>query len=158
MEGDSYTGKIFIQAGPPPILGDQIIVTIKKTGFALSEDQIYNWLRLYGTIVGDIRHKFHSDLPTVKDDYKEVLMKLSKHIPSTLPAHGKKVQIQYRGQPIQCSKCFTSGHTRKYCPSQTVNWLGYIKNLKQEGYIPDEYFGVWLDYLKAHEAILNTEF
>jgi len=140
------------------MLGDQIIVTVKRTGFALSEDQIYDWLRLYGTIVGDIRHRFHPELPTVKDDYLEVLMKLSKHIPSTLPAHGKKVLVQYKGQPIQCSKCFNLGHTRKYCSSETVNWLGYIKNLKQEGYIPDLFFGVWLDYLKAHEAILNTEF
>jgi len=85
-------------------------------------------------------------------------MKLSKHIPSTIPAYGKKVFIKYRGQPIQCSKCFVLGHTRKNCPSTTLNWLGYVKSLLAENYIPKEYFGVWLEYLRVHEAVVNTEF
>lgn len=149
---------MYEQAGPPPILGDPIAVTIKRTAFALTEEQIFNWLRLYGTIESVIIHKFHQELPTVKDDHMEIVMKLRRHIPSTLPAHGKKVLIQYKGQKIQCSKCYAFGHTRRYCTSNTVNWLGFIKKLKEEENVPDSYFGVWLEYLRAHEAVVASEF
>jgi len=155
---DTYTGKLFIPLGPPPLLGDEIIVTIQRTGFALTELQIYNWLKLYGSVVGEIRFKYHSELPSVKEDYMEVLMKLSKHIPSTLPAFGKKVFIKYRGQPIQCSKCFALGHTRRLCSSETLNWLGYVKSLLDANYIPPSFFGVWLEYLRSHEAVVSSEF
>lgn len=156
LAGDKYKGKIYIPLGPPPVLGDLMIITIKRTGLALTETEIYNWLRLFGSIEGELRHKYHPRLPTIKDDHAEVLMKLNKHIPSTLPANGKKVQVTYRGQPVQCSKCFDLGHIRRSCPSTTNNWLGYVKSLVDQKFIPDLYFGVWLDYLRAHEAVANS--
>jgi len=136
------------------MLGDLIIVTVKRTGFALSEKQIYDWLKLYGTIEGELRHKYHPRLPSVKDDYAEVLMKLTKHIPSTLPAFGKKIQVLYRGQPVQCSKCYTLGHIRRNCTSKANNWLDYVKSLLDQNFIPEAFFGVWLEYLRVHEAIV----
>jgi len=149
---DHYTGKIFLPLGPPPILGDSIIITVRRTGFGLSDHQICSWLRLFGNIVGQLKYKYHPELPTVKDDHLEVLMKLNKHIPSTLPAFGKKIIVYYRAQPIQCSKCYELGHVRKNCTASVVNWLGYVKNLRSLNYIPDKLFGVWLGYLRASEA------
>lgn len=158
IRGDRYKGKIYQQLGPPPKLGEEVIVTVKRTGLALTDDQLCDWLKLYGTIEGEFRYKYHPELPSVKDDHLEVVMKLARHCPSTLPAFGKKVSVQYRGQPIQCSKCYDLGHTRRNCPSQTQNWLGYVKILQSQNFIPNSYFGVWLDYLRAHESVVSSEF
>jgi len=155
---DKYTGKFYIPLGPPPTLGDQVIVTIKRTGFALTEEQLYEWLNIFGKIEGELRYKYYSRLPTIKDDYAEVVMRMTRHIPFTLPAYGKKIQILYRGQPIQCSKCYELGHIRKECKASTNNWLGYVKSLLEKGYIPEKLFGMWIDYLRAHERVVNTKF
>jgi len=123
---------------------------------SLTETEILNWLKLFGSIEGEISYKYHPRLPTIKDDHFEILMKLQRHIPPTIPAYGKKVQIQYRGQSIQCSKCFELGHIRRNCSAENNNWLGYVKSLVDKKFIPDSYFGVWLDYLRAHEAVANS--
>jgi len=157
IRGDEFSGKIFIQQGPPPILGDRIIVTISKTGFSLTADQLRNWLSLFGTIEGNLEYKHHPKLPTIKDDICEVIMKLSRHIPATLPAYGRKVQVHYRGQSIQCSKCYNLGHVRRLCTAETSNWLGYVKQLLETRNIPESYFGVWLEHLRSHEAIVNED-
>lgn len=142
--------------GPAPILGDDIVVTVKRTGLALTDTQVKNWLTIYGTIEGELIYKYHPRLPTIKNDHCEIVMKLRNHIPCTIPAYGKKVQVTYRGQPIQCSKCYGLGHTRKNCSSETYNWLSYVKTLVDKKSIPEEYFGNWLDYLRAHLAVLEN--
>lgn len=40
VEDNTYKGSIYIPLGPPPELGDPIIITIKKTGFHLTHDQV----------------------------------------------------------------------------------------------------------------------
>lgn len=97
LAGDRYKGKIYIPLGPPPILGDLIIITVKRTGLSLTETEINNWLKLFGSIEGEIRYKYHPRLPTIKDDHCEVLMKLHRHIPPTIPAYGKKYKSNTEG-------------------------------------------------------------
>jgi hypothetical protein len=48
---------------------------------------------------------------------RQVVMDLSKHIPSFLPI-GKygKVMLSYTGQPATCALCDTPGHNRSECP------------------------------------------
>jgi len=80
-------------------------------------------------------------------------MRLRRHIPSLLPAYGRKVQINYRGQSIQCSKCLALGHIRRNCSSESNYWLGYVKTLLDTKNIPESYFGVWLEHLRSHETV-----
>jgi len=141
--------------GPPPKLGEPVIVTIKRTGFHLTIDQITKWLELFGTIEGELKYLERKDIPGALEDTLEVLMRLRQHIPSVLPAFSKKLGVRYRGQPLQCSKCKELGHVRKVCTSDNNNWMAYVKNLVDKKLIPLDYFGSWYEYLQAREQILN---
>lgn len=127
-----------------------MLITVKKTGFHFTLEQIKNWLQLFGTVESPIEYKAHPSKPALKQDSLEVLMRLRKHILSTLPAYGKKLFIQYRGQPIQCSGCLEMGHVRKTCKNERSSWISYIKELHKTGRIPDSFFGSWI------KSIANT--
>jgi len=146
-----------VSLGPPPKLGDLIIVSVQRTGFHLTLDQIRKWLNIFGTICGELKHIDSKDIPGVLDDSIDVLMRLRKHIPSPLPAFSKKLFIRYKGQAIQCSKCMELGHIRKQCTSNVTNWMAFVKKLVDSKEIPTSYFGNWFEYLKATETVLSEE-
>jgi len=143
LEESTYKGKIFIPQGPIPNLGDDIIVTIKRTAFNLTKEQVSDWLKCFGTFLGELEYKSIDGLPMFKEDTLEVLMKLNQHIPSILPAYGKRLYSQYRGQPILCSSCFVLGHVRKNCPNTRKNWEEYVKSVYATGKYAPKLFGDW---------------
>jgi len=151
---DLFEGRILLSVGPPHKIGDPVIVSVQRTGFHLTLEQISAWLSLYGTIIGDLKYLDHCELPGVLEDNIKVLMRLKKHIPSPLPAFSKKLIVRYKGQPVQCSRCMELGHIRRVCKNETNNWMGYVKTLVDKKSIPVAYFGNWFEYLKDQEEIL----
>lgn len=152
---DLFEGKTLVSLGPAPLLGEQVIISVQRTGFNLTVEQISQWLNLFGKIDGELKYLKSKDIPGVADDTLEVLMRLKRHIPSPLPAFGRKLIVRYRGQPLQCSKCWELGHIRRICTNENNNWMGYIKTLVDKKFIPNNFFGKWYDYLKDHMEILK---
>jgi len=107
---------------------------------------IRNWLQLFGSLESPLRYLTHPSKSALKQDSLEVLMRLRKHILSTLPAYGRKLFVNYRGQPIQCSGCLGQGHLRKECKSERSNWGKYIRELHATKRIPEAYFGSWSSF------------
>jgi len=152
---DFFEGRILLSVGPPPKLGESVIVTVQvqRTGFHLSIPQITAWLKLFGSVIGELKYLDHPDYPGVFDDTLEVLWKLRNHIPSPLPAFSKKLIICYKGQPIQCSRCMEQGHISRVCKSASSNWMSYVKAFVDNKRIPAE----WV-YLISPNLSLPTTF
>jgi hypothetical protein len=144
---DVYKGKQFEEQGPPPSLGEPILVNVNRTGWHLEDNQIVEWLSLFGTLDSKIEYKDYESLP-VKMDSLSVMMRLRKHIPGTLPAYGKRMYVSYRGQPRQCGKCMELGHIRSDCNGEKMEWSTYVKALFKSGYIGVNLLGKWSELLK----------
>jgi len=114
------------------------------------------WLECFGTILGTVDYKSVDGLPNLKEDNIEVLMRLNKHIPLTLPAFGKKLYSQYRGQPILCSSCFELGHLRKECSNPRRYWAEYVRAIFATKQYPSELFGSWREILHLNQQKNNT--
>ncbi len=138
---DKFAGRLFRERGPPPILGEKVTVTASRFGFNIELDQIKEWLLLFGTIEGEAVYVNHALAP-VKIDTVTVTMKLRKHIPSVLPAYGRKMNIHYHGQPKICGACYEPGHVRKDCGNERVEWMAYVKVIN-EGLAPLSMLGSW---------------
>lgn len=148
--GDSYSGRLFTERGPPPALGEPVVVKASGFGFHLTAEQISDWLRLFGHIDGEGEFKDH-ELAPVKTDVVTFSMRLRKHIPSVLPAYGRKLQIFYHGQPKLCGACFERNHVRKDCTNPRVDWMKYVKFINKE-LAPLSMLGRWGDYLVKDPA------
>ena len=147
---DKYTGRIYIERGPPPSLGELVTVTISRFGFCLELDQIKEWMALFGTIETSGEFKDHESEP-VKTDIVTIAMKLRKHVPSVLPAYGRKMNVHYHGQPKVCGACFETGHVRKDCKNERVEWMQYVKIINQE-IAPMSMLGKWGEILRKDPA------
>jgi len=152
-----YTGRILLNVGQAPKLGDCVTVSAVRTGFHLTEDQIAAWLLKYGKIEGTPKYRENPEVEGWVEDTLDVLMRLHKHIPSVLPAYGKKLQIRYKGQPVLCSKCLMQGHIRRNCTSTANNWMGYVKYIIETGAFSIQMFGSWYEYYTDHQAVLNSQ-
>jgi len=148
----TFTGRLLTNVGVAPSLGELIQVSIVRTGFHLTDEQISAWLSAYGTIVTGLQYRDCQDIEGWSEDNVDVLMRLTKHIPSVLPAYGKKLSIRYKGQPIMCSKCLTHGHIRKNCTNEFNNWMGYVKKFVETGTFHVSMFGSWYEHLKDQET------
>jgi len=155
INNDTYRGTLLLNLGNEPKLGDLILITVAKTGFHFTDQQIYAWLNLYGRVEGELKYKSNPVLPGVSEDTLEVLIRLRKHVPSILPAYGKRLYVRYKGQPIQCSKCMGTGHIRRSCTSTSNNWVGYIRLFVNSGVVDNQMLGKWKEYLDDHIAVLN---
>lgn len=153
INSDKYSGRLFSDRGPPPALGETVTVTVSGFGFHLSVEQIKDWLVLFGNIDGEGVFKDHSLAP-IKMDVITFNMRLRKHIPSVLPAYGRKIQVFYHGQPKVCGSCFKLGHIRKECKNERVDWMAYVKFINQE-IAPLSILGKWGDIL-ARDPAYNT--
>jgi len=104
-----------------------------------------------------IAYKDNPEVDGWCDDTLDVFMRLHKHIPSILPAFGKKLQIRYKGQPVLCSKCLNQGHIRRNCTSPANNWMGFVKYCVDSGAFSINMFGSWYEYLNDHQAVVNSQ-
>ena len=150
---DSYAGRIFTERGPPPSLGEKITIKASGFGFNISLEEIIEWLALFGSVEGQGVFQDHSLAP-VKDDIVTLSMRLRKHIPSILPAYGRKLQVYYHGQPKVCGACFDVGHVRKDCKNPRVEWMSYVKVFTS--YVPLSMLGKWGDILKRNDPAYET--
>jgi len=139
-------GELVIPKPPPPKLGEEVLVTITKTRFKLEPEQVDTWLSLFGRIVK--KSEFIIDQKCedeVRSDDISCVMVLRKHIPSVLPAYGRKMMIRYPGQPLQCNRCYDSGHLKKKCEAkENVEWSVYVKVVLRELKVDEKMLGDWM--------------
>lgn len=150
----TYAGRKFIEKPIPPELGEEVEIRIKKTRFKLKPDQVHKWISCFGKVLTSPDFENAPDLPTVKCCDIILTAKLRKHIPSVLPAYGRKMMVWYPGQPVVCGKCFERGHVRAKCDKDvSIPWLSYVKVFKDEDFVSREMLGTWADLLdkKAKE-------
>ena len=112
----------------------------------LDDDEILEWLSLFGKVESQIEYRDRDDAP-LKTDSLTVSMKLRKHIPGILPAFGRRLFVSYRGQPIQCGKCMDLGHIRSECKQDRTEWKEYVRTQFLTGYIPKNMLGDWANLL-----------
>ncbi len=136
--------------GPPPKLGDPVIVSVKRFGFRLKEKEIIDWLKLYGAIHGHPAYVPSSTEPDLVNDTMSVKMTLKRNIPSLLPAFGKKMNVVYRGQSRLCNKCYQVGHVSANCENERVDWMTYVRDFLRSDVAPREMLGRWADFAEEN--------
>jgi len=144
-----FTGEILLPKARPPALGEEVDVTVKKTRFKISLEGVQQWLSLFGKVVKATAHLEAPDYSSIKCDDVVCKMILRKHIPGLLPAFGRKMMVNYPGQPIQCGRCFQTGHVRKECSNENIEWLQYAKVFLTENIATREMLGTWSDIIKS---------
>jgi len=149
LAGVVYTGELLMPKSKPPALGEEVEVTIKRTRFKLWPEDVQQWLVTFGKIVKAPDFQDADDYPTIKSDDIVCTMVLRKHIPGLLPAFGRKMMVYYRGQPIQCGRCFEFNHIRKECENENIEWLAYAKYFLKENYATKEMLGSWVDLINS---------
>jgi len=149
VDGASYKCEYVPNKRPPADIGDIAHVTINKTRWKLTPDQIKLWLSLYGEVVKQPEFEDAPGLKRIKTDNVTCMVKLNKHIPNLLPAYGRRMNVTYSGQPIQCAKCYLFGHVRAKCEAQAKDWLmDYVRQFYEEGR-SSLMLGRWFDLFKA---------
>lgn len=147
IDGAKYTGKFLPERPPPPKLGEEITITITKTRFKLEPQQVDSWISKFGIIVRKSDFKYADDLAAIKTDDIECSAKLRKHIPGIIPAYGRKMNVRYPGQPLQCGKCFQNDHLRSKCTNETIPWASYVSVFITEGICDKAMIGNWSSLL-----------
>ena len=114
-------------------------VKIEGCEYTLEDQQIIDWLKLYGdpisSICEDIHEDSDSDGEPIGNGTYSVKMKLIKDIPQFLPMYGRRIRIYYKGITKLCTKCFGT-HARRQCGKEKVPWINYVR-----------------DYMKNNESI-----
>ncbi len=123
-----------------------MLVKVRKTGFKLKDEEILKWLNLYGDVQGHIDYENSELVPSIKTDTLSVRMVLRRHIPSLLPAYGRKMSVVYRGQPILCGACYQIGHVRAKCSADRVDWMTYVRDFIRQDLASRDMLGRWADY------------
>jgi len=148
IDNDEYNLKVIAPREPPPRLGENFSITLKKTKFNITLDQVNEILARFGEITVKAVH-INGEVDGIKTDDVLCVVKLRKHMPSFLPAYGIKLNVRYYGQPLQCSKCFNPGHLRKRCPNENaVEWSRYVNLLVEENVLKLEHLGNWVEKLQ----------
>jgi len=137
------------QQSPPASIGDEVVVTVKRTRWNLSPDQVTEWLSKYGDIVKVPEFEEAPGLKNFRTDDIRCVLKLRKHIPNLLPAFGRRMNVTYPGQPTQCGKCFQIGHFRASCSNDQVDWLkDYVKGFYASNFVTSKMLGRWFELLQ----------
>jgi len=100
------------------------------------------------------------DKDGLKTEAIQAKLELKEHLPEWLPMFGCKVRVFYHGMPIQCKRCWESGHVGKDCTGEDINWKAFTKKLFATGNFKREMFGFWLEeppkpQQQTHEEELN---
>ena len=93
-------------------------VTISGCDYCIEEDEMKEWLSIYGEVFGNFNENSYTDgnpkaKPTGNGTYT-AKMSIDKPIPQFLPMCGKKVRVDHRGQQTLCTNCYGK-HPRKFC-------------------------------------------
>jgi len=150
IDGATYTGE-YVGDDLIPLLGETVKVYIRRTRFRLKIHEIKAWLLVFGSIEGEIDYISDKEDTTIATDDVACRMKLFKHIPNQLPAYGRKLNVSYRGQPIQCGACFGQGHKRADCKNSRADWLVYSEALfNLETNVTSDMLGRWYNLIREN--------
>ena len=122
-------------------------VKIEGCEYSLEEDQIQDWLKLYGEVLSPICEDIHedsdSDAQPIGNGTYSVKMKLNRDIPQYLPVHGRRIRIYYKGITKLCTNCFGS-HTRRSCTNEKVPWIHYVRDyMLNNEEVSETLYGRW---------------
>jgi len=134
-------------------VGEIATISIKRTRFKITPEQINDWMLLYGEVVKPPDFETAPDCKTTKIKTDEIRCKvrIARHIPSILPAYGLRLNLTYPGQPITCGNCYQAGHVRAKCTNPQADWVkNYVRSF-YESNVPSKLLGRWFDLLKAVE-------
>jgi hypothetical protein len=124
-------------------------VKIENCEYALEEEEIMEWLRLYGqplSLLGeDVFPDSDSDSAPLGNGTYSLKMKLVKDIPQYLPMHGRKIRVYFKNMTKLCSNCYGC-HTRRQCTNDRVPWVVYVRDfMKANPDITENLYGKWWD-------------
>ena len=117
-------------------------ISIEGVDYDLENEELKNWLDLYGTMITDVKEdniKFAGKHDSDKEELHcglgklSVKMELNRDIPTYLPAFGKKIKIYYNGMPRQCTNCYNYGHFKADCMNEkgsgSTMWLTLLTQI-----------------------------
>jgi hypothetical protein len=135
------------------------VFNVKVIGcdYSIEEEEILEWLRMYGETFGKLNENFYYDPnPSAKptgDGTYTVKMRIDRQIPQFLPMHGKKVKIEHRAIQILCTNCYGK-HPRKVCKSEKVKWMDYVERFMEANQdISNNMIGKWYDIAMEEKRI-----
>lgn len=151
IDGATYLCEYVPDQDPPAKIGEFAKVTIKNTKWKLTPDQVKSWLAIYGEVVKGPEFEDAPGLTRIKADHMSCTVKLARHIPNLLPAYGRRMNVIYSGQPMQCGKCFGFDHQRSKCTSEEpADWLkDYVPQFYGNENVSSMMLGRWFDLLKT---------
>ena len=137
-------------------------VTISGCDYSVKEEEMMEWLRVYGETFGKLSENVHREeeyplaKPTGNGTYT-VKMRLDKPIPQFLPMYGKKVRVNYRSQQTMCTNCY-GRHPRKVCKSEKVPWMDYVVSfMRNNEDITNSMIGQWFDIAKEEKRVPSRQ-
>ena len=130
---------------------------ISGCDYSIEDDEILEWLKMYGETFGKPNENFYYDpRPDVKpvgDGTYTLKMRIDKQIPQFLPMYGKKVKIEHRSIQILCTNCYGK-HPRKVCKSPKTQWMDYVSTfMKDNQDISNKMIGRWYDIAKQEVRV-----
>ena len=126
-------------------------IKVENCEYAVSDEKIMQWLKLYGeplSLIGeDMLPDSDSDAGPLGNGTYSVKMKLVKDIPQFLPMHGRKIRIYFKNMNKLCTNCFGS-HSRRQCTNEKVPWIVYVRDFMFDNPDIDEsYYGKWWEVI-----------
>ena len=137
-------------------------VTISGTDYSVKEEEMMEWLKVYGETFGKLSENVHreersaSAKPTGNGTYT-VKMRLDRPIPQFIPMYGKKARVDYRSQQILCTNCY-GRHPRKVCKSEKVPWMDYVVSfMRSNPDITNSMIGRWFEIAKQEKRVPSRQ-
>jgi len=150
IDKSTYELELIPSKAGPASIGDEVSVIVKRTRWNLNPDQVEEWLQKYGDIVKKPEFEEAPGLTKVKTDDIRCILLLRRHIPSLLPAYGRRMVVQYPGQPILCGRCLQLGHARAFCTNEQADWLrDYVPQFYAGNFVSSRMLGRWFELMKA---------
>ena len=140
---------------------DQKVVKIKGCNYQILENQILEWLSLYGEVTSKLEEDCFRDSEMTTGNNRtgnySVTMKLNSNIPQLLPMCGRRIKIYHAGIVKLCTQCF-GPHRKQSCPTkEKIPWTNYLTKFVQDNPdIPPEYYGKWTDIIKRVDTESTT--
>ncbi len=107
-------------------------VRIEGCNYQLKEEEIVQWLELYGKPMGSIQEETFED---ENDDGAEngngtyvVKMRLTRSVPELVPMFGQRIRISYQGTKKMCKNCYN--YHREDSKENRVKWNTYEELFK----------------------------